>query len=68
MGTIINVFSHIGTFLSSILDTISYILNFGSSLITDFADLLSVTPLAFKTLVCTFAITSIVIACKRAIL
>lgn len=68
MGVIIDVFSNIGNFLSSIIDTISYILNFGSSLLTDMADLLNVTPLAFKTLVSTFAITSIVIACKRAIL
>lgn len=68
MSTIISIFSHIGSFLSSILDTIGYITDFAYSLIVDFADLLSVTPLAFKTIVTTFAITSVVIACKRALL
>lgn len=68
MGTIIEIFSQIGHFISSILDTISYILKFGRDLLTDFADLLSVTPQAFATIVSVFAITSIVIAAKRALL
>lgn len=68
MGTIIEIFSQIGHFISSILDTISYILKFGRDLLIDFADLLSVTPQAFATIVSVFAITSIVIAAKRALL
>ena len=68
MGAIFEVFSAIGSFLSSIIDTVAYITNFGYSLLHDFADLLSVTPVAFATVVTTFVITSIVLACKRAIL
>ena len=68
MGTIIDVFSAIGNFLGSVIDTVSYLMQFISGLINDFADLLQVTPLAFHTIVTTFAITSIVIACKRLIL
>lgn len=68
MSTIFNIFSEIGNFIGSIVDTISYLLKFGRDLVVDMADLLAVTPAAFATIVTTFAITSIVIACKRALL
>lgn len=68
MSVIFDVFSAIGNFLGSVIDTVSYLMQFISTLINDFTDLLSVTPAAFQTIIATFAITSIVIACKRLIL
>lgn len=68
MTAIFEVFSAVGDFIGSIVDTFSYLFNFGRSLFTDFADLLSVVPSAFSTVIYTFLIFSIVLACKRAIL
>ena len=68
MGVIIDFFSSVGSFIGSIIDTFSYLLDFGRSLFIDFKDLLSVIPSQFSVLLTTFVIFSIVLACKRALL
>lgn len=68
MDTFYNMLSDIADFISSIVNTIEQLVQFGAKCINELAQLLNVIPATVSTLIICMVTFSIVIACKRAIL